>query len=116
MSFKVPREIAILTLTFNAVMDIKVLDNFLILTTQNWFGNGEIWFGLFWFYDIVTILGYLMPHPLYTYIEYIGFVNILTFLSENKLILLHTGKRFQVLLCITNNSFKHQSFFLHTVK
>ena len=34
----------------------------------------------------------------------------LTFLNEPKLILLHTVKRLQVLLCITNNSIKHQSF------
>ena len=27
-----------------------------------------IWFGLVGFYDISTILGYLMPNPLYTYI------------------------------------------------
>ena len=32
------------------------------------------------------------------------------FLNEPKLILLHTIKWFQVLLCITNNSIKHQSF------
>ena len=25
-------------------------------------------FGLVWFYDISTIVGYLMPNPLYTYI------------------------------------------------
>ena len=34
----------------------------------------------------------------------------ITFLNEPKLILLHTVKLFQVLLCITNNSIKHQSF------
>ena len=33
-----------------------------------------------------------------------------TFLNEPKLILLHTVKWFQVLLCITNNLIKHQSF------
>ena len=33
-----------------------------------------------------------------------------TFLNEPKLILLHTVKWFQVLLCITKNSIKHQSF------
>ena len=27
-----------------------------------------IWFGLVWFYDISTIVGYLMPYPLYTHI------------------------------------------------
>ena len=33
-----------------------------------------------------------------------------TFLNEPKLILLHTIKWFQVLLCITNNSIKHHLF------
>ena len=28
----------------------------------------EIWFGLVWFYGISTIVGYLMPNPLYTYV------------------------------------------------
>ena len=27
-----------------------------------------VWFGFFWFYGISTIVGYLMPNPLYTYI------------------------------------------------
>ena len=27
-----------------------------------------IWFGLVWFYSISTIVGYLIPNPLYTYI------------------------------------------------
>ena len=35
---------------------------------------------------------------------------LITFLNEPKLILLHTVKGFQVLLCITNNSIKHLSF------
>ena len=35
---------------------------------------------------------------------------LIMFLNEAKLILLHTVKWFQVLLCITNNSIKHQSF------
>ena len=29
---------------------------------------GIVWFGLIWFYSISTIVGYLMPNPLYTYI------------------------------------------------
>ena len=32
-----------------------------------------IWFGLFGFYGISTIVGYLMPNPLYTYISNILF-------------------------------------------
>ena len=35
---------------------------------------------------------------------------LITFLNEPMLILLHTVKWFQVLLCITNNAIKHQSF------
>ena len=27
------------------------------------------WFGLVWFYGISTIIGYLMPNPVYTYIR-----------------------------------------------
>ena len=34
----------------------------------------------------------------------------MTILNESKLILLPTAKWFQILLCITNNSIKHQSF------
>ena len=26
-----------------------------------------VWFGLVWFYAISTIVGYLMPNPVYTY-------------------------------------------------
>ena len=37
-------------------------------------------------------------------------VLLIMFLNEPKLILLHTFNWFQVLLCITNNSIKHQSF------
>ena len=33
----------------------------------------EIWFGLVRFYGTSTIVRYLMPNPLYTYIRYIGF-------------------------------------------
>ena len=28
---------------------------------------GLVWFGLVWFYDISTIVGYLMPNPVFTY-------------------------------------------------
>ena len=46
------------------------------------------------------------------YIKYIWLVNLLliTFLNEPKFIILLTIKWFQVLLCITNNLIKHQSF------
>ena len=37
-------------------------------------------------------------------------ISLITFLNESKLILFHAVKCFLVLLCITNNSIKHQSF------
>ena len=37
-------------------------------------------------------------------------ISLITFLHEPKLILLHTIKQFQTLLCITNNSIKHLLF------
>ena len=80
-----------------------------------------IWFGLVGFYGISTIVGYLMPNTLYTYIINIWFLN--TFcrypLLNNQIVLfqiiqfsIHKSKVkwFQVLLCIPNNSIKHQSF------
>ena len=54
-----------------------------------------------------------MPNPLYTYISnvYDLWTRLcITFLNELKPIPLHTVEWFQVLLCITNNSFKHQTF------
>ena len=73
--------------------------------------------GLVWFYGISTIVGYLMPNPVYTYIKYIickRFVD--NILNEPELIFctqlngfkyfnllliicLHKVKWFQVLLC-----------------
>ena len=49
---------------------------------------------------------------IYIYIKYIQFVNILLIIFSNEpmLILLHTVKWFQILLCITNSSIKHRSF------
>ena len=37
-----------------------------LVDTWQWFGL--VWFGLVWFNGISTIVGYLMPNPLYTYI------------------------------------------------
>ena len=53
-----------------------------------------------------------MSNNLYTYILDMIFklISLISFLDEPNLILLHTVKWFQVLLCITNNSIKHQSF------
>ena len=38
------------------------------------------------------------------------YILLIAFLNESKLICLHTVKWFQVLLCISKNSIKHQSF------
>ena len=45
-------------------------------------------FGLFWFYGISTIVGYLMSNSVYTYTLNIWFVNLflITFLNEHELI------------------------------
>ena len=43
------------------------------------------------------------------------YILLITFLDEAKLIVLHSVKWFQVLLCITNNSIKHR-LFIYTVK
>ena len=43
-----------------------------------------IWFGVVGFYGISTIVGYLMPNPLYTYILNKWFID--NFLNEPKLI------------------------------
>ena len=56
--------------------------------------------GLVWFYGMSTIVGYAMPNPVYTYI-----LDIYDLETQVKKV-----KWFQVLLCITNNSIKHQSF------
>ena len=34
---------------------------------QSYVCSGMIWFGLVWFYGISTIVGYLMPNPVFTY-------------------------------------------------
>ena len=49
-----------------------------------------IWFGWVGFYGISTIVGYLMPNPLYIYIRYMICKQILliTFLNGTELILL----------------------------
>ena len=64
------------------------------------------------FYDISTIVGYLMPSPLYTYIKYMICKQILliTFLEELELFFAHMVKWFQVFLCNTNNSINYESF------
>ena len=62
------------------------------------------WFGLVGFYGISTIMGYLMPNPVYTYIRYVFCKHILRFLNEPELIFFPTVNWFQVLLSITNNS------------
>ena len=45
-----------------------------VINLQIYLGSAQagksvrFWFGLVWFYDISTIVGYLMPNPFYTYI------------------------------------------------
>ena len=43
-----------------------------------------ILFDLVWFYGISTIVGYLIPNPVYKYIRYMWFVNKLTKLNSSK--------------------------------
>ena len=64
--------------------------------------------GLVRFYGISTIVGYLMPNPLYTYIKYIWFVN--TYSWKHFKWVWHTVKWFQILQCISNNLSRYQSF------
>ena len=37
--------------------------------------HGLVWFGLVWFYGISTIVGSLMPNPVFTYILNTSFEN-----------------------------------------
>ena len=70
--------------------------------------NHENWFGLvLWHINHCSLFN--AKSFLYIYIKYM--------ISKHKpeLIFLHTVKWFQVLLCITNNSIKQQSF-VYTVK
>ena len=81
------------------------------ILTEDWLGL--VWFGLIWFYSNHCKL-FTTKYSLYTNIKYIYiwfetyFVN--NILDEPKFILMHTVKWYQVLLCISNNSIKHQSF------
>ena len=68
-----------------------------------------IWFGLGGFFGISTIVGYLMPNPLYTCILNIydlvykpHFVD--TSLNEPEIILLYSVKWFQIFLSNSNIS------------
>ena len=57
-------------------------------------------FGFVGFYGTSTIVDYLMPNPVYNYILVI--YDLWTYVNKTKWL--------QVLLCITNNSIKHQLF------
>ena len=72
----------------------------------------DIWFGLVGFYGISTIVGYLMPNPLYTYIlniyDLVGFYGISTivgYLMPNPLYtyILNIYRIFKHILSITLN-------------
>ena len=72
-----------------------------------------------WFYDISTIVGYLIPNP-FLYIKTVLFQTIqfsssMQFKWQKQIYfklfsLVNKVKCFQVFLCITNISIKHQSF------
>ena len=64
--------------------------------------------GLIGFYGISTIVGYLMSNNVYTGNMVCKHILLITFLNELALHFLLAAKWFQVLLCITNNSIKHQ--------
>ena len=51
--------------------------------------NGQ--FGLVWFYGMSTIVGYLMPNPVYTYQIHMNckYILLMTFLNEPELIFFH---------------------------
>ena len=44
--------------------------------------NYKDWFGLVWFYGISTIVGYLMPKPIFTYIFNTWFANIFCWYTQ----------------------------------
>ena len=68
------------------------------------------WFGLvLWHINHCRLFN--VKSSLYIYIKYMICKHIVdNILNEPKLILLHTVKCFQLLLCISENSTKHQSF------
>ena len=70
------------------------------------------------FHGKSTLLGYLMPNPVYEYIKYIWFVNslLITFLNKPNIISLHTVKWYRVFLFKKNISILELIIFLHTVK
>ena len=90
------------------------------VATQKWCFLDQIWFGLVWFHGISTIVGYLMPNPVFTYILNIWFVKIFCIYSQlNDQTVLFTAIQFRtpqqswilkVLPYISNNSIKHHSF------
>ena len=58
------------TPSIQLIIQSLILDHWRLVIFQYTF---IFWFGLAGFYGISTILGYLMPNPLYTYIKYIRF-------------------------------------------
>ena len=53
---------------FNVQSGTRGNGNEEVLCIPQSFRSGLIWSGLVWFYGITTIVGYLLPNPLYTYI------------------------------------------------
>ena len=74
---------------------------------------GELVGWLVVFFSISTLVGYLMPNPLYTFVLNRIYKWIFWrqhFLNKPELICLHTVKWFQVLLSNTYNSIQHKCF------
>ena len=65
----------------------------------NWWPD---WFCLVWFYRISTIIGYLMPNPIYSYI-----LDIYDLLTHQKNLMVPVKWSHS---SIPNNSFNHKSF------
>ena len=65
-----------------------------------------IWFGMVWFYGILTIVGYIMPNPFYTYISNIWYLKhfVNKIFKRACVHFLHTVKWFHLFLSNMNNS------------
>ena len=59
---------------------------------------------------VYSLFQLFLSYKIYSYIT-CKHIFLITFWNEPKLLLLHTVKWFQLLLCITNNSIRHLTFF-----
>ena len=60
-------------------MIIMLVDYYILMHKDHY------WFGLVWFYDISTIVSYIIPNPFYTYISNIYDLVWLGFLAYQPL-------------------------------